>query len=96
MRDRTFDPGRDRRGLLLALGIVILASIIGNLIGRGLAVVVPGGVVHDLLISGFRFGIDPPWTLNLSVLSLSFGFTLNLTFVGALLMIIFLFLFKKA
>jgi hypothetical protein len=96
MRDRTFDPGRDRRGLLLALGIVILSSIIGNLIGRGLAMVVPGGVVHDLLISGFRFGIDPPWTLNLSVLSLSFGFTLNLTFVGALLIIIFLFLFKKA
>ncbi len=96
MRDRVFDSGRDRRGLLLGLGVLILAGIVGNLIGRALAVVVPGGVVHDLLISGFRFGIDPPWTLNLSVLSLSLGFTVNVTFLGALLMIIFLFLFKKA
>jgi hypothetical protein len=76
--------------------MLIFAGILGNLVGRGLALVIPGGIVHDILISGFRFGIEPPWTLDLSVLSLSFGFTLNLTFLGALAMIFFLFLYKKA
>lgn len=95
MRDRSLDGGRERRSILLPLAIAILAGIVGNLVGRGLAVVVPGGVVHDLLISGFHFGIDPPWTLNLAVVSMSLGFTLNLTFLGALLMVFFLFLYKK-
>jgi len=96
MRDRSFDSSRDSRGVLLPLGVLILAGILGNLVARAMGLIVPGGVLHDLLISGFRFGIDPPWTLNLAVLSLSLGFTLNLTFPGALAMILFLLLYKKA
>lgn len=96
MRDRLFDSGRDHRGYLLPLSVLIFAGVLGNLLGRGLALIVPGGIVHDLLISGFRFGIDPPWRLNLSVISLSFGLTLNLTFLGAFCMLFFLFLYKKA
>jgi hypothetical protein len=95
MRERTFDGHRESRGVLLPLAILIFAGIMGNLVGWGLAVVVPGGVVHDLLISGFRFGIDPPWTLNLAVVSMSLGFTLNLTFLGALAMVFVLLLYKK-
>jgi len=96
MRDRSFDAGRESRGVLLPLGVLILAGIAGNLIARAMGMLVPGGVLHDLLVSGFRFGIDPPWTLNLAVFSLSFGFSLNLTFTGVLMMILFLFLYKKA
>jgi hypothetical protein len=96
MRDRTFDSDHDRRGVLLPLVVLIFAGILGNLIGRGLALIVPGGVVHDVLISGFHFGIDPPWTLSLWVVSLSLGFTLDLTLLGALCMILFLFIYKKA
>ena len=96
MRDRMFDTGRDQRGIFLPLSVLIIAGVLGNLIGKGLALLVPGGIVHDFFVSGFRFGIDPPWKLNLWVVSLSFGFTLNLTFLGALCMIFFLFLYKKA
>ena len=96
MRDRSFDSERDRRGILLPLVILIFAGILGNLVGRGLALIVPGGIVHDVLISGFYFGIDPPWKLSLWVVSLSFGFTLDLTLLGALCMIFFLFLYRKA
>ncbi len=96
MRDRMFDSERDHRGMFLPLAVLIFAGVLGNLVGRGLALIVPGGIIHDILVSGFRFGIDPPWRLNLWVLSLSFGFTLNLTFLGALCMIFFLFLYKRA
>lgn len=90
------DSDRDHRGYLLPLVILIFAGVLGNLLGRGLALIVPGGIVHDLLISGFQFGIDPPWKLNLSVISFSFGLTLNLTFLGVFCMVFFVFLYKKA
>ena len=95
MRD-VFDVDRERRGILLPLGVLILAGVLGNLVGRGLALLVPGGILHDLLISGFRLGMDPPWRVDLGVFSLSIGFTLNVTFLGLLCMIFFLFLYRKA
>ena len=91
-----FESERDRRGVLLPLGVLVLAGILGTLIGRAIAFLVPGGLAHDWLISGFRFGIDPPWRLDLWVISLSLGFTLNLTFLGVICMIFFLLLYKKA
>jgi len=80
----------------LPLAVLIFSGVLGNLVGRGLALIVSGGIVHDMLISGFRFGIDPPWRLSLAVISFSFGLTLNLTFVGAFFMIFFLFLYIRA
>jgi hypothetical protein len=96
MKDTLLDGRRDGRGVALPLGVLVLSGVVGNLVGRGLGMMVTGGVLHDLLISGFRFGIDPPWTLNLAVFSVSVGFSLNLTFLGALAMVLFLLLYKKA
>ncbi len=89
------DSGKISRGVLIPLGILVVAGIMGDLIGRGVALLVPGGLVHDLLISGFRLGMDPPWTLDLGVISIQLGFTLNLTFLGTLMILFFLFLYKK-
>ncbi|OIP62990.1 MAG: hypothetical protein CO150_09300 [Nitrospirae bacterium CG_4_9_14_3_um_filter_53_35] len=90
-----FDMNRGSRHTLLPIGLMILAGILGNLMASGLALVVPRGPAHEILTFGYGFGINPPWVLDLSVMTLTFGFSLKVTIVGALFMIVVLLLYKK-
>lgn len=72
--------------LFLMIGIVV-GSLLGNVLGQ----------VESLawLRYGIDFGMPDPWQLNLGVMTLTFGFTVNFTIASIIGVAIALFVFKK-
>ncbi len=69
--------------------ILLLGLILGSAIGEVLGVLLPDSPVKKAFITGFKYEF-PPATLNLVVLSLTFGFSIKANVVS------FLFVFLLA
>ena len=82
--------------LKTAIMVLILSGIIGNLFGVFLGAVLPEGSLHDALSKSKSFGLDPPVSLDLWIVSLSIGFNVKLNICGLLFMFVGLILYKKA
>jgi len=61
---------------------LLAGAIVGSVIGEALSGVVP------LLAKGFAVGIQPPFNLDLNVVSLTLGFTVRLNLAGAVMVLI--------
>ncbi len=64
--------------VVVLLVILILGALIGTVIGEVIAAMVPGGTVEKIFSKGINPGLSPPATLDLKVLSLSFGFNVKI------------------
>ncbi|UCF81685.1 MAG: DUF4321 domain-containing protein [Acidobacteriota bacterium] len=67
-------------GLVLVL---LLAALLGGLVGEILSLFLPDGTLKDLLTRGFSIGTSPA-TLDLRVFSLTVGVTFRLTIFSML------------
>jgi hypothetical protein len=75
------------------LVIIILGSIIGTVLGEVIGLILPEGVVKQFFLKSASFGIGPA-PLDLLVISLTFGFALNINIVGILGIIIIAYLLR--
>jgi len=72
-----------RQTRLLVLVVALTAgAIVGSILGVALENVAP------ILAKGFTVGLQPPLTLDLNVITLTFGFTLHLNLMGAILVLL--------
>lgn len=76
--------------------VLVLSGILGNLFGVFLGAVLPEGSLHDVLSNSRAFGLDPPVSLDLWILSLSIGLNVKLNICGLFFMILGLIFYKKA
>ncbi|MBE3518866.1 MAG: DUF4321 domain-containing protein [Firmicutes bacterium] len=78
-----------RRNSRLWLLVLLLAAgaIVGSIIGE-----IVGGTWPNLAIlaRGFRVGVVPPFTLDLNVLTVTFGFSLHLNVLGGIVVLLLL------
>lgn len=58
---------------------LLTAAVVGSIIGEVFRVNVPA------LAKGFNVGIEPPFMLDLNVITFTFGFTVKLNLAGAIL-----------
>lgn len=72
------------RGFGLLLFAVIVGCIVGSLLGDLLGELAGPGRLRNLLTHGTTFGLTPPATLDLRLLSVTFGIVFKLNVVGAL------------
>ena len=79
-----------------AVVVLILSGIVGNLFGVFLGAVLPEGSLHDFLSRSKSFGLHPPLSVDLWIVSVSIGFNVKLNICGLLFMILGLILYKKA
>jgi hypothetical protein len=79
-----------------AILVLILSGIIGNLFGVFLGAVLPEGSLHDILSKSKAFGLDPPLSIDLWIVSVSIGFNVKLNTCGFLFMFLGLIFYKKA
>ena len=79
-----------------AILVLILSGIIGNLFGVFLGAVLPEGSLHDALSKSKAFGLDPPLSIDLWIVSVSIGFNVKLNTCGLLFMFLGLIFYKKA
>ncbi len=79
-----------------AILVLILSGILGNLFGVFLGAVLPEGSLHDALSMSKAFGLDPPLSIDLWIVSVSIGFNVKLNSCGLLSMFLGLIFYKKA
>ncbi len=88
---------RHSKGRLWPLLLVVLFSaILGGVISNILRHLIPGGIIHDLFVQGVKVGMAPPFTLDLGIFHITFGFTLDLSLVAILCVVIGLLVYRKA
>jgi hypothetical protein len=73
-----------QRGLGLVLVAIVAGLVIGSLLGELLGQLVGSGWARDLLTRGPTIGLTSPATLDLRLLSITFGFTFKVNVVGVL------------
>ncbi len=65
-----------RRGLGFLVLVIVVGAVAGSLLGELLGIVVPAGMLHELVSRGVNVGI-PHFSLNLLAIRLSLGLTLR-------------------
>jgi len=66
---------------------LVLAAVIGGLIGDITASFIPEGGVKTLFEKNIRIGLQEPFHLNFYALEFTFGLLININFVSVLLVI---------
>lgn len=73
--------------------VLVVALIAGAVAGSILGVALEGAV--PVLARGFTVGVDPPFALDLNVVSLTLGFTLRLNLMGAIVVLLLILLLGR-
>ena len=62
---------------------ILLGIAVGTVIGEVLGEVLPEGIVRTVLTESAEYRLEP-FTLNLMVITLTFGFSLKISFISVL------------
>lgn len=81
--------------VIVLLVILILGALIGTVIGEVVATMAPGGTLEKIFSKGIHPGLSPPATLDLKILSISFGFTVKINLSSLLGIGLALLLYRK-
>lgn len=77
-----------RKSPWLLVACAVIGGLFGGLLGETLLAVFPPGVIQNMFTQALHPGLNPPVTLDLWLLKITFGFSLKmnlLTFIGILL-----------
>jgi fluoride ion exporter CrcB/FEX len=83
------------RGVGLLLVAIVAGLVIGSLLGELFGQVVSAEWLRDLLTRGPTIGLTTPATLDLRLLSITFGMVFKVNVVGVLGIIIAVIVFRK-
>ncbi len=70
------------KGAAFFIAIVILGAILGGVFGEILGLIVTGGVLNKILVTGISLSLSPATTLDLAVLSFTFGIGMKLNLLS--------------
>ena len=83
------------RGLGLLLLAVVVGLVFGSLLGELLGQLIASAWVKDVLTRGPMLGLTPPATLDLRLLSVTFGILFKVNVVGVLGIIVALIIVRR-
>ena len=84
-----------RRGLGLLLLAIVVGLVVGSLLGELLAQFVSSPWAKEVLTRGPMLGIAPPATLDLRLLSVTFGILFKVNILGVLGIIVALIIVRR-
>ena len=82
------------KGFLHFVGLLVVSTLLGSLLGQMMSILFETGMIHDLVSKGFPVGFDTI-PLNLRVLHLSLGATMELNIMSFVGIAIGLMFFRK-
>ncbi|MBI4246162.1 MAG: DUF4321 domain-containing protein [Candidatus Rokubacteria bacterium] len=84
-----------QRGLGLVFLIIVAGLVVGSLLGELLGHLLPSGWLQEFFTGGPTIGLTSPATLDMKLVSLTFGFAFKVNVVGVLGIIIAALTFKR-
>jgi hypothetical protein len=75
--------------------IIILGALIGAALGELIAYLFPGGILDRIFSRGISPGLDPPATLDLRIVSLTFGFVVRINLASLLGLVLGAYIYKQ-
>jgi hypothetical protein len=82
-------------GTAAFLVIIILGALIGTVIGEILGSLWPGGILERIFGRGITPGLHPPASLDLKIVTLTFGFTVRINLASLLGLLVGAYLYKR-
>jgi hypothetical protein len=85
-----------RKSPWLLLMFIVLGGLLGGILGEILHVMAPKGTIQNIFSTALTPGINPPLTVDLVLIKITFGFVVKmnlLTFLGIFLGV---YLYKQA
>lgn len=73
--------------------IIILGAIVGSGLGHIMGIVLPQGAVKTVFLKALSVGI-PEFHLNLAIINLTFGLTLNINLVTIIVIVLMSYLLR--
>lgn len=80
----------------LLIFFILIGALLGGLLGEILRVVSPHGPLQEVFSRVAEIGIFPPFTLDLSLFSITLGFQLRINLFSILGIILGLYIYKQA
>jgi hypothetical protein len=70
-----------KKGVMFFIIIVILGALLGGVLGEILGLIIKGGMLHKILVTGVNPALRPI-TLDLAVLNFTFGIGMKLNLLS--------------
>ena len=84
-----------RKSPWLLLLFVILGGLFGGILGEVLRITAPEGTIQNIFSTALMPGIQPPLTVDLILLKITFGFLLKMNLLTFLGIFLGLYLYKQ-
>jgi hypothetical protein len=83
-----------RKSPWLLLVFILLGGLLGGILGE-LRIMAPGGAIQNIFSTALMPGINPPLTVDLVLLKVTFGFLLKMNLLTFLGMFLGIYLYKQ-
>ena len=80
----------------LLIFFIIAGGLFGGVLGEVLKSLSPEGPLRDFFLKAYTLGLDPPFKLDLGLISLTLGFTFKLNLLSFLGILLGIFIYKQA
>lgn len=80
----------------LLIFFILLGGLLGGLLGEILKAMAPAGPLQDLFARVHEIGLTTPFTLDLKLFSVTFGFILRINLFSILGILLGVYIYKQA
>ena len=84
-----------RKSGWMLLVFILVGGLLGGVLGEILRVLTPPGTVQNLFAKAVTPGLDPPLSIDLVLLKLTFGFVLKMNLLTLLGIFLGIYLYKN-
>lgn len=80
----------------LLIFFILLGGLLGGLLGEILRAIAPQGPLQDIFAKIQDIGLNPPFTIDLRLFTITFGFTLRVNLFSILGVLLGIYIYKQA
>ena len=80
----------------LLVFFILLGGLLGGLLGEILRVIAPQGPLQDIFSRIHEIGFSPPFTLDLKLFTITFGFLFRINLFSILGVLLGIYIYKQA
>ncbi|MEX5213239.1 MAG: DUF4321 domain-containing protein [Nitrospiraceae bacterium] len=84
-----------RKSAWLLLVFMLVGGLLGGVMGEILRVIAPHGTIQSIFATSLTPGINPPLTLDLVLLKITFGLSVKMNLLSFLGIILGIYLYKQ-